>query len=296
MDSGTTDILLEPEIYIAVIAMLKSKGPSVDERFWNNYCVITDPFKWPYITIYLKNMRGGSFALTILGKHYVRKQDQFYCLSIGPKQFGAVLGEVTLEGNVVVFDRANHRVGFSPSNLTDPDTGAPCGNPTHVNTTVTGKLKQYCHAPFMSPLSCQETCRDCVKNQGAWCPQGRIFVWVNGIKSPLDVENGFCWRGNFFGFEQVKFQTYLDGHGSVEFEFQCFSVLPMFKQCTLRGEWLFAIVIVVSFAATMLCACTCCRKVYEYDTRPYPGSAPVGGDKAPHFTGHDPQRSMAGSR
>ena len=76
VDSGTTDILLEPEIYVAVIAMLKSKGPSVDERFWNNYCVITDPFKWPYITIYLKNMRGGSFALTILGNENNHTENQ----------------------------------------------------------------------------------------------------------------------------------------------------------------------------------------------------------------------------
>ena len=52
---------------------------------------------------------------------------QFYCLSIGAKQFGAVLGEVVLEGNIVVFDRANHRVGFASSNLTDPENGATCG-------------------------------------------------------------------------------------------------------------------------------------------------------------------------
>lgn len=281
VDSGTTDILLEPEIYIAVIAMLKAKGPPVDERFWNNYCVITDPYKWPYLTIYLKDMRGGSFALTVLGKHYVRKQDQFYCLSIGAKQFGAVLGEVTLEGNVVVFDRANHRVGFASSNLTDTDTGAPCGNPTHINTTVSGKLRNFCHAPFMPPVSCYESCNECIKYQGAWCPQGRIFVWVNGFRSALDATDGFCWRGNVLGFENVKFQTYLSGHGSVEFEFQCFSILPMYKQCLFRGEWLFAAVIIISFAATMLCACTCCRRVYEYDTRlPYNSNANGGGGAA----------------
>lgn len=52
---------------------------------------------------------------------------QFYCLSIGAKQFGAVLGEVVMEGNVVIFDRGNHRVGFASSNVTDPETGRPCG-------------------------------------------------------------------------------------------------------------------------------------------------------------------------
>lgn len=267
VDSGTTDILLEPEIYIAVIAMLKKNGPAVDERFWNNYCVETDPYKWPYITIYLKNMKGGSFALTILGKHYVRKQDRFYCLSIGAKQFGAVLGEVTLEGNVVVFDRANHRVGFASSNLTDPDTGSPCGNPTNINTTVTGKLRDYCHAAFMPRVSCYESCDSCTVNYGAWCPQGRILVWINGVKSTLDASTGFCWLGNAFSFESTKFQTYLQGHGSVEFELECFSILPMYKQCYIRGEWLFAILVVACFAVVILCVCSCCRRVYEADTR-----------------------------
>ena len=51
---------------------------------------------------------------------------EFYCLSIGAKQSGAVLGEVVMEGNVVVFDRANQRIGFAPSNLTHPEEG-PCG-------------------------------------------------------------------------------------------------------------------------------------------------------------------------
>ena len=31
------------------------RGPPVDERFWKSYCVDTDPYQWPYITIYLKD-------------------------------------------------------------------------------------------------------------------------------------------------------------------------------------------------------------------------------------------------
>ena len=31
-----------------------------------------------------------------------------------------------MEGNVVVFDRANQRIGFAPSNMSHPDVG-PCG-------------------------------------------------------------------------------------------------------------------------------------------------------------------------
>ncbi|XP_066914043.1 beta-secretase-like [Clytia hemisphaerica] len=284
IDSGTTDILLEPEIYIAVIAMLRKHGPRVDERFWNNYCVHTDPYKWPYITIYLKNMKGGSFALTILGKHYVRKQDQFHCLSIGAKQYGTVLGEVTLEGNVVIFDREKHRVGFAPSNLTDPDTGEPCGNPVAINTTVSGALKDFCEAPYMPYASCFTTCQTCIDHAGAWCPHGRVFVWINGVRSELDAGDGYCWTGNFFTFDSINFQTYLKGHGSVEFEFECFSMLPMYKQCLIHGEWLFAIFIVIVIVLTIMCACMCCRKVYEVDSRPSQERYPLinrPGDKEP---------------
>lgn len=267
IDSGTTDILLEPEIYIAVIAMLRKHGPSVDERFWNNYCVHTDPYKWPYITIYLKNMKGGSFALTILGKHYVRKQDQFHCLSIGAKQYGAVLGEVTMEGNVVIFDREKHRVGFAPSNLTDPETGQPCGNPVSINTTISGSLKDFCDAPYMPYASCFTTCDACNDQSGAWCPHGRVFVWINGVRNELDASDGFCWSGNFFTFDSVNFQTYLKGHGSVEFEFECFSMLPMYKQCLIHGEWVLAILIVSILVIAIMCACMCCRRVYEVDSQ-----------------------------
>jgi len=273
IDSGTTDILLEPEIYIAVIAMLRRYGPRVDERFWNNYCVHTDPFKWPYITIYLKNMKGGSFAITILGKHYVRKQDQFHCLSIGAKQYGAVLGEVTLEGNVVIFDRENHRVGFAPSNLTDSDSGEPCGNPVAINTSLSGRLKDYCEAPYMPYASCFTSCNSCNKHSGAWCPRGRVYVWINGVRSELDASDGFCWVGNFFMFDSLNFQTYLKGHGSVEFEFECFSMLPMYKQCLIHGEWVLGIMIACLLVITIMCACMCCRRVYEVDSRgaePYP--------------------------
>lgn len=51
---------------------------------------------------------------------------EFHCLSIGAKPSGAVLGEVVMEGNVVVFDRANQRIGFAPSNMSHPDVGQ-CG-------------------------------------------------------------------------------------------------------------------------------------------------------------------------
>ena len=54
---------------------------------------------------------------------------EFYCLSIGAKRSGAVLSEVVMEGNVVVFDRANQRIGFAPSNISHAEAG-PCGGST----------------------------------------------------------------------------------------------------------------------------------------------------------------------
>jgi len=54
---------------------------------------------------------------------------EFHCLSIGAKRSGAVLGEVVMEGNVVVFDRANQRIGFAPSNISHAEAG-PCGKET----------------------------------------------------------------------------------------------------------------------------------------------------------------------
>ena len=38
-----------------------------------------------------------------------------------------------MEGNVVVFDRANQRIGFAPSNMSHPDVG-PCGKRSRKRT------------------------------------------------------------------------------------------------------------------------------------------------------------------
>ncbi|KAM7447610.1 hypothetical protein ABFA07_004159 [Porites harrisoni] len=250
VDSGTTDILLQPEIYEAVIAELKTRGPPVDERFWNSYCVDTDPYQWPYLTIYLKDMIGGSFGLTILGKHYVRKQDEFHCLSIGVKRSGAVLGEVVMEGNVVVFDRANQRIGFAPSNISHAEAG-PCGNPIRVNNTVKGRLHKYCRADEMPQETCFMECNSCVKNGGIWCPKGHVVVWINGVRSVLSTKRGFCWPGGLFTLDATKVQTFLTGHGSAEFQAHCDSLVPMYKQCSVEGIW---ILLLGGFVFFILCS------------------------------------------
>ncbi|XP_031556504.1 beta-secretase 2-like [Actinia tenebrosa] len=259
VDSGTTDILLPPIVYAAVINELKKRGPPVDERFWKSYCVDTDPYQWPYITIYLTDMRGGSFGLTILGKHYVRKQDDFHCLSIGLKPSGAVLGEVSMEGNVVIFDRANQRIGFAPSNLTHPEEG-PCGNPMRVNNTVTGRLHKYCKATDMPRESCAMSCDPCIKEGGVWCPNGKVVVWINGVRSYLSTTKGFCWQGGLFMLDDAKVQTFLKGHGSAEFQAYCDSLLPMYKQCAVDGVWVVLMAGSLIFLVIMVVLYFCCRR------------------------------------
>ena len=40
---------------------------------------------------------------------------------------------------------------------------------------------------------------------------------------------------------------------------------------SVRGEWLFAIIVLLLFGSSIFCMCLCCRRVYEADTRePYP--------------------------
>nr|XP_058948271.1 beta-secretase 2-like [Pocillopora verrucosa] len=274
VDSGTTDILLQPEIYAAVIAQLKERGPPVDERFWKSYCVDTDPYQWPYITIYLKDMIGGSFGLTVLGKHYVRKQDEFHCLSIGAKPSGAVLGEVVMEGNVVVFDRANQRIGFAPSNMSHPDVGQ-CGNPIRVNNTVKGRLHKYCRAPNMPQETCFMGCKPCIEYGGVWCPKGHVVVWINGVRSVLSTKRGFCWPGGLFTLDDTKVQTFLTGHGSAEFQAYCESFVPMYKQCSVEGIWVLLMSGTVFFILCSLFLFVSCRgsiRAKSINNRQNPGN------------------------
>ena len=70
----------------------------------------------------------------------------------------------------------------------------------------------------------------------------------------LDASSGFCWIGNIFGFQSTRFQTYLKGHGSVEFELECFSILPMYRQCiyAVNGYLLSLLLLVLQ---QLFCAC-----------------------------------------
>ena len=44
-----------------------------------------------------------------------------------------------------------------------------------------------------------------------------------------------------------------------------------FLSFLVRGEWLFAFIVLVLFGTSIFCMCLCCRRVYEADTRePYP--------------------------
>ncbi len=52
-----------------------------------------------------------------------------------------------MEGNVVIFDRGNKRVGFAASNQTDPETGRPCGMYANLDVSIPSclhELSQLC--------------------------------------------------------------------------------------------------------------------------------------------------------
>ncbi|KAK2564775.1 Beta-secretase 2 [Acropora cervicornis] len=185
---------------------------------------------------------------------------EFYCLSIGAKRSGAVLGEVVMEGNVVVFDRANQRIGFAPSNISQAEAG-PCGNPIRVNNTVKGRLHKYCRAPDMPQETCFMGCKSCIKYGGVWCPKGHVVVWINGVRSVLSTTKGFCWPGGLFTLDDAKVQTFLNGHGSAEFQAYCDTLVPMYRQCSVAGIWILFLSGLAFFCLCTLFLYVSCRGV-----------------------------------
>ena len=155
-------------------------------------------------------------------------------------------------------------------------SGLPCGILEEQNATVVGSLTHFCRERFMPDVSCYDNCPACVQHGGAWCPSGRVRSWVSGVKSNLDTDGGFCWHGGLFWFSQTRLQVFFRKYGTVELEVECYSIVPMYGQCTLRGEWLFASIVTALLAFSFLCSCVFCRKVYEADSRPPPGP-PYGG-------------------
>jgi len=164
-----------------------------------------------------------------------------------------------MEGNVVVFDRANQRIGFAPSNMSHPDVG-PCGNPIRVNNTVKGRLHKYCRAPDMPQETCFMGCKSCIKYGGVWCPSGHVVVWINGVRSVLSTKRGFCWPGGLFTLDDTKVQTFLTGHGSAEFQAYCDSFVPMYKQCSVEGIWILVLSGSIFFTLCSLFLFVSCRR------------------------------------
>ena len=106
---------------------IKTNCKSLAFLAFYSYCVLTPSSHWLSAVFYLLWL-AVEYQDVILFFFFLFTSllSEFHCLSIGAKPSGAVLGEVVMEGNVVVFDRANQRIGFAPSNMSHPDVGQ-CG-------------------------------------------------------------------------------------------------------------------------------------------------------------------------
>ena len=106
---------------------IKTNCKSLAFLAFYSYCVLTPSSHWLSAVLYLLWL-AVEYQDVILFFFFLFTSllSEFHCLSIGAKPSGAVLGEVVMEGNVVVFDRANQRIGFAPSNMSHPDVGQ-CG-------------------------------------------------------------------------------------------------------------------------------------------------------------------------
>lgn len=45
-----------------------------------------------------------------------------------------------------------------------------------------GRLHKYCKAPEMPRETCAMSCDSCIKEGGVWCPDGKVVVWINGVR------------------------------------------------------------------------------------------------------------------
>ena len=105
---------------------IKTNCKSLAFLAFYSYCVLTPNSHWLSVVFYLLWLAVEYQDIIPFFFLFTSLLSEFHCLSIGAKPSGAVLGEVVMEGNVVVFDRANQRIGFAPSNMSHPDVGQ-CG-------------------------------------------------------------------------------------------------------------------------------------------------------------------------
>lgn len=141
IDSGTTMNMLPPAMVDSIIALLKSEGSKVGISFSDNFfnqnagtTVNTQDLddatvaKLPTLVIQLESTNQGSISLEMSPLTYLKDMDGGNGLK---RAFGfryssgtLILGQVLMQNYMVVFDRANKRLGFYPS-LTSQNGSAP---------------------------------------------------------------------------------------------------------------------------------------------------------------------------
>ncbi|XP_076001434.1 beta-secretase 2 [Genypterus blacodes] len=131
VDSGTTLLRLPANVFNAVVEAITRSSLIQDfsSGFWAGTklaCWMKGESPWrffPKLSIYLRATNTSqSFRITILPQLYIQPimdvDDTLDCFRFGVSSSanGLVMGATVMEGFYVVFDRAQHRLGFAPSN------------------------------------------------------------------------------------------------------------------------------------------------------------------------------------
>ncbi|KAK3891208.1 hypothetical protein Pcinc_004891 [Petrolisthes cinctipes] len=136
VDSGTSNLLLPPKVFQAVVAELQSHTvsliPSLSEEFWvgnEEVCWPEDHQAWdvfPNITVHLAYDNTSAFSIIVPPKSYLRpaqdKDSTCWVIGLDQSHTGTVLGTVVLEGLCLTFHRDRSIIGFSESTCGPPIT------------------------------------------------------------------------------------------------------------------------------------------------------------------------------
>ena len=142
VDSGTSNIILTPDIFNRTVAQLKKVVPSQSEAVWRGeQCIQHSPndrrditASWPTLTLVLAGEADEQpFALHIPPCRYLAKAPAKECKDGRPghafaieseEDEGVILGQVVYESFYVVHDNERNRVGFGK--LEGCDSDEPC--------------------------------------------------------------------------------------------------------------------------------------------------------------------------
>jgi hypothetical protein len=122
-DSGTTVVLMGPQVYTAVttaMSTLCGSIPALCDLLANN-CVaasaLPDVSVLPTINFHVPDLHapGQTFAVSLPPASYAAAQGADVCLLIAPTpSIGVILGATAMSNYYIHHDRKNKRLGFAP--------------------------------------------------------------------------------------------------------------------------------------------------------------------------------------